>query len=134
MTQLTSLIILTGAAALAACASQAPAPVAATGASQERAAVASAATSANQASSPATASATAQNDKFDVPSGYETVVVNGGKLYCHNAAPAGSRIAQRECLTQDQLEQRQREAELYLENAERQSGATGPSNGGNGPF
>ncbi len=126
MKQLTSLVILAGAAALAACASQAPAP---SGAGQGAAAATSAAASANQASAPATASATAQNDKFQVPNGYETVMINGEKEYCHNVAPAGSRIGQRECLTQDQLEERQREAQLYLDNAQRASGATGPTAG-----
>jgi hypothetical protein len=133
MKQLTSLVIVAGAVALAACASQAPAPAAATGAT---AAVTSTGTTANQASipatAPATASATAQKDKFEVPSGYETVVVNGTKIYCHNVEPAGSRIEQRECLTQDQLEERQREAALYLENAQRAAGASGPTVGPGG--
>ncbi len=74
MKRVTTLIVLAGAAALVACASQAPAP------------------------------STASANGFTPPSGYTAKVVNGQQVYCREDAILGSRVATHEvCLTQQQL-------------------------------
>ncbi len=143
MKQLTSLVILTGAATLVACASQAPAPSVDTGVSHETATATAAASSTpsspSQAAVPATAtatataSATAPSDKFQAPGDYKQVVVNGNKVYCHSVAPPDSRIKQTECFTQDQLQQMQTAAQNYMNSIQRADSvnvSNGPNTGG----
>ncbi len=107
MKQFMSFVVLAGAAALVACASQPPAPAA----------------SAHQAVAPATATApgtglVAQTQKFVVPAGYRRETQNGQIVYCHTDEPTGSRIRnQQTCYTQAQLQSQQNDAQQYLQNS-----------------
>lgn len=110
MKRITSLVVLTGAAALVACASQAPAPSgASTG--QRTALVAG------------QGSAAAQNTTFKAPDGYTRKVVKGQEVYCREDAINGSRVKSHQvCLTQQQLENGSGGPDAY-ERSENEQGA-----------
>lgn len=85
MRRVTRFLILAGASALAACASQAPA---------------------TSTGSPATS---AGSGFHVVPDGYQREVINGSEQYCREDTLEGSRVAKkRVCLTWEQLQAEQR--------------------------
>lgn len=97
MRHISTFVILSGAALLAACASQPPAPATASGA--------------HQAVAPATGAAAQQFP------GYRRVVSNGQELFCRYEMMTGSNIKQETCLTRYQLETQQKDAQQQLQNA-----------------
>ncbi len=111
MKQIRCLAVLTGAAALVACASQAPAPSAANadhGAALVASQRSTPATAPPATASLATTSATAQNIGFKIPSGLTHKVINGEDVYCETWFPTGTRVLKQEsCLTKAQLQNRQ---------------------------
>lgn len=118
MKRVTSLIVLSGAAALVACASQAPAPP--TAAAGQGTALA-----AGQGG----ASATAQDTAFKAPPGYRRKVVSGKEMYCREDAVMGSRVEKHEvCLTQQQLASGDTGEDAY---EKLQNGQGAPAGGGN---
>lgn len=105
MKRVLSLILLVGAAALVACASQAPASSTA-GAGRGTALVAS------QGSAPATA----QDIGFKIPAGLTHKVINGEDVYCETWFPTGTRVQKQEsCLTKAQLENRQDSTQALMD-------------------
>lgn len=109
MKPIMSLIALAGAAALVACASQAPAP--STASSGRGTALV-----AGGASAPATASATPQDIGFKIPAGLTHKVINGEDVYCETWFPTGTRVQKQEsCLTKAQLENRQNSTQALMD-------------------
>jgi hypothetical protein len=102
MRPITTFVILSGAAALVACASHAPAPATATGTTH--------------AVAPATAVAAGQQRPISFP-GYRRVVANGQELFCRYEAATGSNIKQEVCVTRAQLENQQNDAQNALQNS-----------------
>ncbi len=99
MRQIKTFVILSAAAVLVACASQAPAPATATG----------------RAVAPGTAVAAGQQSS-NIP-GYRRVVDNGREMFCRYEATTGSNIKTETCLTRAQIEQQQKDAQQQLQNA-----------------
>jgi hypothetical protein len=104
MRQITTCVILMGAAALVACASQTPTPAP------------KAATATTHATAPATALVAQQGQKPASFSGYRRVVKNGQELFCRNEIVTGSNIKQQTCLTRAQIEAQQNNSQQYLQN------------------
>jgi hypothetical protein len=117
MKQMTSLVILAGAAVLVACATQGPAP--STGnASNGNAPVSTApvlATNTSGSSAP-----------MKVPFGYERVVQSDGtEVYCRNDLDTSSRVARtRICLTAAQLQAQQQNSQDFINNVQQHAGAS----------
>jgi hypothetical protein len=154
MRAVNSWVILAVAVALAACATQAPAPSVAKGqtiapvtaeiaplTAQTSAGPASvqatstAAAVAASASTPATASATPQQDKFEIPDGFQQVISHGKKiaLYCRTEAITGSRLNKyKVCRTPDELKREQEIARRLIDNSTRGNAAV--SAGALGPY
>lgn len=106
MKQLTSFVILMGAATLAACASQAPATSTGTGAGPE--------------SIPATASAVPGKDQIVTREGYRRVVINGQERFCQIEPVLGSHVEKVDvCLTAAQLQARAETSREFIEQLER---------------
>ena len=101
MRRITTFVILSGASALFACASQAPAPATPTGSSQ--------------ATGRATAIAAPQEQNSSAFAGYRRVVVNGQERFCQLGDVVGSRIKQEICLTRAQVETSQTDAQALLQ-------------------
>jgi hypothetical protein len=99
MKRITSLVVLMGATALTACASQGPATSPGTGTGH--ASVAATAPAAGAAP----AAATKITDSTKIPSGYRRVVMNGQERFCRREPVTGSRAQVPEvCLTKAQLD------------------------------
>ncbi len=143
MRQLTGLAVLTGASLVVACAAQAPAiPTAAGGDHETVAAAASAVppttpaaarvaspTSTSQTASVISQSASAALRQSDsTTDGYDRVVVHGKQLFCRTESISGSRMKQRVCLTEAQLQAQREAARQYLETLQRDSGVAGAVN------
>jgi hypothetical protein len=141
MRRVTSFLILAGGSLVVVCAAQVPATSTATGASQVG--VSAAASAASQSSSatkttsaapqatvarphtapmaparPRSAPAAPPKDEVTVP-GYDRVVVHGKELFCRTQPMPGSRIRERVCLTQAQLQAEQLNAQRLIESVER---------------
>jgi hypothetical protein len=101
MRPIRTFVILSGAAVLVACASQAPAPATATG----------------HAVAPATALAAGQQKHPTSFPGYTRVVDNGREMFCRYETPTGSQIRQQTCVTRSQLESEQNDAQQTLQNS-----------------
>lgn len=120
MKRVTNLIILTGASALAACASQAPAP--------PKVAATPPVIAASPVTAAATTSAASSTGNFKIPSGYKRVTINGQDEYCRYETYTGSRTEKsRVCMTLAQLEAEQSSAQQFLNQIDRTS-ATIPPN------
>lgn len=128
MKRVTSFVILTGVSALAACASQAPAPATST----ETAAV--------HERVPAATPTAQQMEKIAASNGYRRVMVRGEERFCRSEPVTGSRVQKVEvCLTLAQLQARQADARELMQQVGRwgalssnsvatfQGGATGSS-------
>jgi hypothetical protein len=100
MRHINRFVILGGAAALAACATQAPAP-------------------ATVPALPVTAAVPAPTEKVTIPYGYQKVVMNGEERYCRNDVDTGSRVARTKvCLTAAQLKASQDNSQDFMNNVQ----------------
>jgi len=130
MKLLTSLVILTAAAACAACASQAPATSTMAGSSHESVAPAAsnvppAASNASPTASSAspTASAAPQKATSALPEGYKRVVMNGEEKFCITEYAPNSRVDKHTtCLTKAQLDAKQNDAQSLINTIQRAGG------------
>ena len=107
MRQIRNFIILTGAAVLVACATQAPAPQ-------------PVAAHTLPASPPA-----APTGPFKAPFGYEKVVLSDGTLrYCRNDLDTNSRVSRtRVCMTEEQLKASEDNSQNFMNDIQRHGGA-----------
>jgi len=144
MKQITGLVILMGASALAAAqsppsstgtdTSHATAPAATSSTSTTPAAAPSATsststttttTSSNVAVTPqsSSSSTTEKKDEFKVPRGYRRVVRGGEERFCRSDPVPNSRVQKQEvCLTQTELEAEQRGTQDFIQGVQRNSG------------
>lgn len=112
MKRLISLTVVTGALAVAACASQVPRSSSGPDASHDVA-----------ASTAQKKAATPQKDKLGVPYGYRRVVMNGLERFCRTDTVTGSRTQKEEvCLTREELQAQQDSSRDFMNNLSRQSG------------
>jgi hypothetical protein len=146
MRQVTGFVILMGASAFLACAAQTPATTSAPAPAQTPATTSAAAPAQAPAASPAstdgsqsakaTATATAATastapQKIAIPAGYRHKTANGQDLYCRTDPVPNSRAQRVEtCLTQDQLDARNRSSTDYMEQVQRQGGLVTGTGGG----
>jgi invasion protein IalB len=101
MNYMMRILILTGALALAACASQGPATSA--GASADR-----------------QGSSTTSSGSKGAPSGYYRKVIDGQEVFCQRDPDLGSRVQRSEkCLTRDQLDEEQRNSHNVMQDIQR---------------
>jgi hypothetical protein len=119
MKQVTSLFVVTGALALAACASQggppAPKPIA------RDPVAAPATTSANQA----TTAANTSSDSPKIPYGYQKKIRNGEEVYCRNDYNTGTRVQRSEtCLSAAELQREGQDTQDFLQDMQRRGGTT----------
>jgi hypothetical protein len=118
--QATRFVVLAGALALAACASQRPT------------------TTSTPNAAPANVGATAfaaprQDGGFKPPADYRRVMVDGQEKFCRKFFPTGSRVeSQTECLTENQLKARLEADRVSLEDAMRSRGGTSANQTGPG--
>jgi hypothetical protein len=127
MGKITSCVILLGAAALAACATQAPATLPGTDTGHDTGVAAAA-----QSPSAAAPRLAATPPKDVVPpkgevvvEGYRQVLVNGQPVYCRDELATGSHLKKDQvCLTKAQLLAEQARAQQFIQDVQR-SGAIG---------
>ncbi len=101
MKHITRILILAGSLAIAACASQAPATSAGTGASGQ-------------------APPSASSHSKGAPSGYYRKVIDGQEVFCQNGPDLGSRVQRSEkCLTREQLDDEQRNSHNVMQDIQR---------------
>ena len=123
MKRLISLVVLTAAAACAACASQAPATSTMAGSSHERAAPAASNASPTAPSAAPTASAAPQKAPNALPEGYKRVVMNGEEKFCITEYAPNSRVDKHTtCLTKAQLDAKQNDAQSLINTIQRAGG------------
>jgi hypothetical protein len=67
---------------------------------------------------------------FKIPAGYRPVNRGLDTVYCTSIIPIGSRMPQTYCLTRDQVEERQRQAEIARREVAQKSGIAGTGGGG----
>jgi hypothetical protein len=119
MRKITHCLNFAGAALLVACATPTPAPVPASGSAETQAAAQTSA------------------DKFQVPIGYQKIMVNGEAHYCRSDVDTGSHISRsRVCFTLAQLKAQDEENQRAISSSIQSSntlgtavGAGAPSNG-----
>jgi hypothetical protein len=109
-------VMLAGAAALVACATEAPQTATAPVASHAPATV---------ATSAAAAPAASDAPKSKVPYGYQKVVMDGEIKYCRNDLVTGSRTERTKvCLTEEQLTASQDSSQNFIDDVQRHGGAS----------
>jgi hypothetical protein len=116
MRKITHCFNFAGAALLVACATPAPAPAPA------------------ETQTAAAAQTQASSDKYQVPIGYQKIMVNGEAHYCRNDVDTGSHISRsRVCYTLAQLKAQDAENQSSIQSSTQNSNALGSAVGAGGP-
>ena len=132
MRTFTGSVLVTGAALILGCATQAPSS--STGVTPPAASLAG---THPAGASPAAQSTSTADDNDAATLGYDRVIVQGKPLYCRMEATPGTRITKKVCRTKEELDAEQAAAQQYINAAQRSAGAMGngqPANMPAGPY